>query len=192
MIVCAHTRTGTHLLAKLLHLNFETGVVGYQELLGSHSVLPLVPYATVVRPVLPVMLSIWRTREQLGIARSVSFSRMLRTPWPEMPASESCTALLNGVRVDRVRRPRAFSDTLPHRWLRVTSMFVEGAAVVVRYSDMVEQPLRVLGLFDLPRRGARRIVLERVGWTAVAEEQPKVDEADILLLQEYQEMLCDC
>jgi hypothetical protein len=192
MIVCAHTRTGTHLLAKLLHLNFETGVSDYQELLGSHSVVPQVLFATVVRPVLPVMLSVWKVRDQLGIHRSVSFSSMLRTPWLEMPASESCTALLNGARVDRVRRPRAFSDTLPHRWLRVTSMFLRHAAVAVAYHDLVEQPARVLRQFSLPRVGPLRIVLERVGWAAVEEEQPEVSEDDLLLLQQYQEMLCDC
>lgn len=188
--IVSHTRTGTHYLAKLLWSNFRTGYGAYEELHFSHSRVPPEPYIHLHRPLFPVMLSVWRAREHLGIAKSVSFSAMLRTPWEAMPRAESCEAVYNGVATSKVCSPKEFFGTLPQRWLDSTTLFARSAAYNAEYSWVVERPMAVLQevarAFKVKRNKEFVPVLERVGWWSADEETPSISADDMYLMEAYQ------
>jgi hypothetical protein len=197
--IVSHTRTGTHLLAKLIHSNFTTGLDDYEKLHFSHSRIPMnaeaapLPYIHLWRPIYPVMLSIWRVREHLGIHKDVSFSTILRTVWSDMKRSESCETLFNGEQRNLVCPPRDFDDTLPDRWLKLTRYFREHAYIEFSYQDVVDRPWEVLRRIAnrFSKWSARKTeftpVLQRVGWYSTADEQPKITAADMKLLEGYEE-----
>jgi hypothetical protein len=193
--ICAHTRSGTHYLAKLLYDNYNCEAEDYEKLHFSHTRVPEDghPIIHLYRPILPVMISIWRVREHLGISSTVRFSDMIRTPWEEMPRSEIGPALLNGERIDRVCAPKDFVGTLPDRWVRILKLFSDyKPKISLPYSAVVERPYYVASLI------AQTHQLERltspflypqapVGWqTMTPWERPEVTGDDLVYLESFQ------
>lgn len=189
-MIVSHTRTGTHLLAKLLHDNLDLGSKHYEELHYSHSRIAPFPYIHLHRPVRDVMLSIWAVRDHLGIDRSVTFVDMLRTPWEKMPRSSSCVVCYNGSISTKVCPPKDFEGTLLDRWLRQTRYFDAHAKLSLSYSDVVNSPLAVVELvarvFQFDRKGSFQPVTERVGWYPVHKELANVTPACEELMEHYQ------
>jgi len=174
--IVSHHRTGTHLLAKLLHQNFYGQGADYEGLHYSHTRIPEGPFVHIYRAVYPVMLSVWRMREHFGVHPSVDFSRMIRTRWPDMPKVESKYAF------------RDFDGTMLDRWLRNTTDFSRKASISVSYNDVIDRPLnvvlRVSAALNFPRRGFSP-VSEHVGWRG-SDEKPEVTANDAAMMEEYQ------
>lgn len=193
--IVAHTRSGTHYLAALLHANMDTGHADYAGLDYSHSRVPtlgdgILPYICIWRQCLPTMLSIWRSREHLGIASSVTFSDMLRTDMSSMPRSSIGLATYNGTRDDRVCAPREFKGMLLERWYKRTVYFANHAFVVIRYDDAVARPFgvvqRVAQAYKKLLRKPFVPVTHRVGWQPVSYDEPHVTPDDYELIERYE------
>lgn len=192
-MIVSFRRSGTHLLAELLFRNLETGAKSAEELHFSHSTLPDFPYVCVWRPILPTALSFWRMRERFGLAKSVTFSQMVQEPWAHLEKCEDASALLNGVFVSQATKQLDFGSFC-EAWLNDTQRFVANSRIHVRYSALVERPYDVVREIAREMRLKRRssefqLVHERVGWAAVHEEQPVVQEADLLKLSRTEAML---
>lgn len=194
-LICSHTRTGTHYLASLLYRNLECGVDDYEKLHYSHSRIAPKPFVHLYRPLLPVMLSIWRVRQHLGIHQDVTFSQLIRTRWDVMPRAVAGLGVFNGDRDDRICLTKAEPlETLPERWLRVTRMFQSAAAFSVTYESCVSRPLAVIEAvkkrFQLQLRSTRLdLCLDRVGWWSPVKEQPTILYDDASLLEDFQCLL---
>lgn len=192
----SHNRTGTHYLMHLLYNNVCTGATCPEDIHFSHSQMPPDdPFLHLWRPLYPVMLSMWRCRDHLGIAREVTFSQMLRTPWETMPrASDAPYTYLNGKVTDRVTPPRSFTGTLPDRWLERTQTFAANAVLTVSYDDAVSRPLYVIDAVCATFRTERFSsvfvpVFDRVGWYNVRGENPVVTYDDLELMEGVQRCL---
>lgn len=191
--IVSHTRTGTHYLCMLLFRNLETGAGDYEEMHYSHSRVPEGPYIHLHRPLFPTLLSIWRVREHAGLHRSVTFSDLVHMPCDVLPKAQSCEAMFNGARLDKVCPGKGFlpGETFPQRWLRLTDLFESGAYASYSYEEAVTRPLYVIesiaGRFVLRRRPFTP-VLERVGWWAVGMETPEITERDMRVIEEHQQL----
>ncbi len=193
--IVAHTRSGTHYLASLLHLNMDTGSQEYSQLDYSHSRVPtlgdsILPYICIWRHCLPTMRSIWQSREHLGIATSVSFTDLLHTDLKDMPRSERGLATLNGVRDDRVCAPKDMSGMLLERWYKRTIFFANNAFVTLRYDEAVARPFaavqKVATAYKLSLH-ANFSMPGIVGWQPVEREQPCISSADYELMERYEQ-----
>lgn len=190
--IVSFRRTGTHLLAKLLHSNAETGAESYTELHFSHSKLSPRPYVATLRAVYPTMVSMWRMRDRFLVPRSVSFSDFVRRPFDSLVGDVAPRVVLDGVPVpDGERGPFSCATSLAEKWAVDTIRFAEGAAVVVPYTLMVDDPLCAVGCvctaLSLKRRSGFTPVLHRVGYWSLDEEDPVVTLSDFRYLQEFQE-----
>jgi hypothetical protein len=186
--ICAHTRSGTHLLAKLIWQNFETPHESYEYFDFSHSERDSVPYIHLHRPILDVMRSIWWNREHLGIASHVTFGDMLRTPWPEMPRSTYCHAIFNGERLNKVCAPKDFTTTLVQRWIDTVQYFHMGCAVAFSYATVCSRPLAVLAKLEgfMPYKRVQHFtdVREIVGWQPLNLEHPNITHECYRILED--------
>lgn len=196
MKIVSFRRTGTNLLAALLFRNFDLpGASCYDDLCFSHSKVPeSEPYIATYRPVLPTMLSLWRMRTRVGIAACVPFADFIRMPFDELPAHEGPVQILVDGQLREMANHRPQSSLpAPEWWLSDTVRFGRKAKVVVSYSALVENPMRVLDAvqkaFLLNRRMPLDLCLKRVGWWPVKEEDPQVSWEDARLLQLTQSRL---
>lgn len=192
--IVSHTRTGTHCLCSLLFRNLETGAADYEEMHYSHSRVPPdgAPYIHLHRPLFSTLLSIWRVREHAGIHGDVTFSDLVHVPHRDLPKAETCEAVFNGVRQDKVCPGKGFLDgeTFPERWLRLTQLFEKGAHASYSYEEVVTRPMFVVvdvaWRFGVARKPGFAPVLDRVGWWAAKDETPTITERDMRVIEEYQ------
>jgi len=184
------------LLAKLLWLNLETGASEYEQLHFSHSRVPHGhAYVHLFRPALPTMVSQWKVREHAGVAASVTFGDMLRVPWFDLPISTNGGgAVFNGAPDNRVCVQRIFHGTALDRWLEYTLRFAASAALNVNYYDVVRDPEAVVRdcahtLHFGRKRTPFARVEDRVGWWVPGAVDPRVTDADLELIEQYQQKL---
>lgn len=189
--IVSHTRAGVHYLAALLHANLETGAASYEELHYSHTRVPEGPYLHLYRQLLPTVISMWRVRDHLGVARSVSFADYIRTPMAQLPKASSGPAYYNGEYSERVCAPPViYSGTVLERWLEYTRRFEERCACSVFYEEAVAAPEAVVELigarFGLQSRQPFVYVEGRKGWQPTLEERPALTADDLALIRSFQ------
>lgn len=188
--IMSFRRTGTNLLAKLLHDNLVTSAAEYAQLHCSHSTVPSEKFIATYRPLLPTMMSLYHMRERFGVQLSVSFEDFIRVPYDKLPEATTCASFIDGTpSLVCFRLP--FTVPLPQAWVHDTTRFAEQASVVVHYSAMLEQPLRVVqavaGALHLPMRGSFTVPQSRVGLWPSDESDIPIDLDDVRYLQRIQD-----
>lgn len=194
--IVSHPRTGTHLLAKLLHLNFNTGHRGYRGLINSH--FAPWPWHTsrigVVRDCMATMQSLWRMRERFGVWGDVNFTMFVNTPWPELPRSESCRYYLDGgsVRTDANHQMCVYYwDTPVRTWAWVQKHVWRACNHTVQYDDLVSDQesvvKRVAAAVGISPRPEFKPVTTKVGIWGPAEEEVECSDSDAKMIQAAQD-----
>lgn len=189
--IVSHTRAGVHYLASLLFANIETGAASYEELHYSHTRVPVCSYIHLYRQLLPTVLSMWRVRDHLGVAQSVSFSDYIRTPMDRLLKAESGPAYYNGEYTERVCAPSiAYKGTVLERWLEYTHKFQATTDLSVSYEEVVAAPKAAVELvacaYGLRCKPGFTAVVGPVGWQPSREEKPSVSSDDLLLIRRFQ------
>jgi len=144
MRLYGHPRSGTHFVADLLSRNFT----------GVESKLPdqTAPFdwdignIGVLRDCLPTMLSMWEVRDYYGIARDMTLTDFLTTPYYQMPRSDGAAGYLLGVPVFKpVTRLLTTSwMTPPQHWLHYQKHVWWGCNYAARLPDIVGDPVAYL------------------------------------------------
>ena len=188
--VVSHTRSGMHLMCKLLHQNFDTGMKRYEDLDFSHTRVPTDGLRIhVERKLYGVALSMWYVRDHLGYDRNVSFSDFIRRPLESLYNAMDCEVVYNGKHLNKICPMKDAVGTLPQRWLDYVRVFRRGCMLTVEYEDLVSSPYRVMKLvstsFALDRKQFSP-VHDLVGWQPVKYGYPEITEDDAAYLESFQ------